>query len=180
MTVSYLTGPSSKSLSVDINGKNTGTVYYLPESQPLWQANILDIQVTLNKGKNLIKFYTNNGIVGPWIGVVNIEKVFFIDAIYVGNATLKGSSTNNNGIIVYSGFGVGDISFNVTNVPKAGQYNLMIRYSCPVPANNVYIHVNGKYIGQVQSFFVTSSINSIAYKMIPVNLNQGNNTITIS
>ncbi|KEH98852.1 hypothetical protein Z962_10000 [Clostridium botulinum C/D str. BKT12695] len=178
--IPYLTGPTPVQLIIDTNGQNTGEVYKIPQSQPEWQANILEVQANLNKGSNLIKFYTNNNEKGPWIGPVIVSKIFYYYPVYPGNVTLTGSSNNDSGIIVYSGFGVGGISFTVTNVPKTSQYNLLINYSSPVLSNNVYIYVNGQYIGQPQSFSTTNSINSIAYKIIPINLNQGSNTITIS
>lgn len=179
LNISYITGPNPVQLLVGVNGK-AGIVNNIPQSQSPWEANMVPFKIDLNKGNNVIKLYTNNGAKGPWIGPLILSKTFYNYPVYPFNTTLTGSSKNYRETIVYSGFGVGSISFTATNVPKSGQYNLIITYFSPVPINDVYIYINGKYIGQPQKFVFTDSINSVAYKIVPINLNQGNNTITIS
>ncbi|EDS78353.1 hypothetical protein CBC_A1241 [Clostridium botulinum C str. Eklund] len=174
----YLTGTSARTIDVDINGKWTGQTYNLPQSAYPWGGEVGQTLVTLAEGTNSIKFYTKDGSQGPWLGPVIIGRNDTIQSMFSSNATLKGTATIENKRMVYSGFGVGAVSFNV-DVPTTQAYNLMIQYRAPIPPNEVYIFVNGVYIGSPVSFDTTvDGENKVT--IVSINLVKGTNEILLS
>ncbi|EDS78664.1 hypothetical protein CBC_A1240 [Clostridium botulinum C str. Eklund] len=178
MQINYVLGSVISKAMLTVNATSTEETFYQTYNWNVQNAYVFNTKVELVEGKNSIIISAIQGKTAPWIGTIVITQMFFDNEVSIQDAKLLGSSNINDGFIVDSGFGVGDVTLTITDVPSTRQYNLLISYSSPVQSNNVYVYANNIYIGEPESFQQTN-ISAIAYKIIPINLNQGNNSIII-
>ncbi|KEH96728.1 hypothetical protein [Clostridium botulinum] len=180
--IRYISGDRDRIMKVDVNGVWTGTTYTFLKTTNWNESNsrVFDVTVTLNQGTNKIKFYNSPNSPAPWIGPLTFTQQFFYTTIEAENTTLTGTAKVNNGLVSGIGYGLGSITFGISNLPGIGQYSFIIKYVSSTSGKTARLWVNNIQIGGNHTFEVTDDWDQFKYKTITIPLNLNNNIIKIS
>ncbi|WP_170272256.1 hypothetical protein, partial [Clostridium tarantellae] len=183
LTIEYLTDGDNRNLFVDINGKNTGTLYTLPKTDGLQEsyAKRFSIPAELKRGVNTIKFYGDKVNGAPILGRIFINSDLELITYNLSKGILENGvivDKNTNFVTKLGGSTVGSSTVEVPIVFK-GSYYLTIKYLSPNYNSFLKVDVNNINTGTVYNFIKTSSASMEDAKSfsMKIKLDSGRNFI---
>ncbi|MPQ43935.1 carboxypeptidase regulatory-like domain-containing protein [Clostridium tarantellae] len=175
-------GYNGRSLLLDIDGKNTGTIYNIPSSNNK-PPTTYTIPIFLDDGENSFTFHGDGTNPAPDIYTVDCKLVSAIpkDHIFrIASGTLAdGAQINPDSNLVegLGGMNNGSVTLTVV-INETATYDLMLNYIEPYVDSPLKIDVNGTYLGTytlpITDFAVESDPEIFT---ITIPFNKGENTI---
>ncbi|MPQ42968.1 hypothetical protein [Clostridium tarantellae] len=180
LSIDYLSGDFERIFKMDINNNKSYKQYKVAKTKG-WKKEdkeIFDVDVILNRGANIIKFYGDGVNKAPYLGKFKIKR--FMRKVYANIATF-GSAIINRGIIEnIGGVGKGEVVLRV-DIDNTGIYDFAIHYLANDYNKKLEIEVNGVSTGIRYDFEKTNSMAIIdeKIKIIKLQLSKGINIIRL-